>query len=137
MSPRDTSPTSSDTSARASSNTAGVDSHLPLKPVVFHILLALAESEAHGYGVIQSVRTQTSDRIRLETGPFYRHLRKLMESGWVVESSQRPDDDDPRRGAYYRLTPLGKEVLMAESRRMAEVVSLTTEMGLMPGGGSR
>ncbi len=138
MSPRDTSPTSSSgTSARTSSEVSGVESHLPLKPVVFHILLALAESDAHGYGVIQAVRTQTSDRIRLETGPFYRHLRKLMDNRWVVESGQRPDDDDPRRGAYYRLTPLGKEVLTAESRRMAEVVSLTTEMGLMPGGGSR
>lgn len=138
MSPRDTSPTSSSgTSARTSSEVSGVESHLPLKPVVFHILLALAASDAHGYGVIQAVRTQTSDRIRLETGPFYRHLRKLMDNRWVVESGQRPDDDDPRRGAYYRLTPLGKEVLTAESRRMAEVVSLTTEMGLMPGGGSR
>ena len=138
MSARDTSPASSSgTSTRTSPDTSGVESHLPLKPVVFHILLALAESEAHGYGVIQAVRTQTSDRIHLETGPFYRHLRKLMGSRWVVESDQRPEDDDPRRGAYYRLTSLGKEVLTAESRRMAEVVSLTTEMGLVPGGGSR
>ena len=113
------------------------DRHLPLKPVVFHILLALAERDAHGYGVIQSVRTQTSGRIHLETGPFYRHLRKLMDRGWVEESADRPLDDDPRRGAYYRLTHLGMEILRAESRRMAEVVSLTAEMGLVPGGGSR
>ena len=113
------------------------DRHLPLKPVVFHILLALAERDAHGYGVIQSVRTQTSGRIHLETGPFYRHLRKLMDRGWVEESADRPLDDDLRRGAYYRLTHLGMEILRAESRRMAEVVSLTAEMGLVPGGGSR
>jgi DNA-binding PadR family transcriptional regulator len=112
------------------------DRHLPLKPVVFHILLALAESDAHGYGVIQSVRIQTSGRIHLETGPFYRHLRKLMERGWVEESGARPSKDDPRRGAYYRLTPQGLEVLTAESRRMAEVVSMTAEMGLVPGGGA-
>jgi DNA-binding PadR family transcriptional regulator len=111
--------------------------HLPLKPVVFHILLALAESEAHGYGVIQVVRTQTSGRIHLETGPFYRHLRKLMDDGWVEESSDRPSEDDPRRGAYYRITSLGKEILSAESQRMAEVVSLTAEMGLVPGGSSK
>ncbi|MGW8267136.1 MAG: PadR family transcriptional regulator [Longimicrobiales bacterium] len=110
--------------------------YLPLKPVVFHILLALAEGDAHGYGVIQSVRTHTSSRIHLETGPFYRHLRKLMDRGWVEESADRPAEDDPRRGAYYRLTPLGLEVLMAESRRMAEVVSLTTEMGLVAGEGT-
>lgn len=137
MSDRDTSSLPSGTSTHTSPDTSGVESHLPLKPVVFHILLALAESDAHGYGVIQAARAQSSDRIRLETGPFYRHLRKLMESGWVMESDQRPDDDDPRRGAYYRLTSLGREVLTAESRRMAEVVSLTTEMGLVPGGGSR
>jgi DNA-binding PadR family transcriptional regulator len=118
-------------------DSSAVESHLPLKPVVFHILLALADSEAHGYGVIQAVRAQTSERIRLETGPFYRHLRKLMEEGWVVESERRPEDDDPRRGAYYRLTDLGKVVLTAESRRMAEVVTLTEEMGLVPGGSSK
>ena len=111
--------------------------NLPLKPVVFHILLALVESEAHGYGVIQAVRSQTSGHIHLETGPFYRHLRKLLDEGWVEESESRPSRDDPRRGAYYRLTPLGKEVLTAESLRMAEVVSLTSEMGLVPGGGSK
>lgn len=112
-----------------------VESHLPLKPVVFHILLALAERELHGYGVIQAVRQQSGGRIKLETGPFYRHLRKLIESGLVTESSARPNDDDPRRGAYYCLTTRGREVVAAEGRRLAGLVSLTAELGLMSGDG--
>lgn len=109
-----------------------VESHLPLKPVVFHILLALAERELYGYGVIQAVRQQSGGRIKLETGPFYRHLRKLIASGLVVESDSRPEGDDPRRGAYYCLTPRGREVVTAEGRRLAGLVSLTAELGLMP-----
>lgn len=103
---------------------------LPLKPVVFHILLALAEQESHGYGVIQTVRDRSGGRIKLETGPFYRHLKKLMNGRLVEESDRRPENDDSRRGAYYRLTSLGREVVTAESRRMAGLVSLTEELGL-------
>lgn len=109
-----------------------VESHPPLKPVVFHILLALAKQELHGYGVIQAVRAQSGGRIKLETGPFYRHLRKLIADGLVVESDSRPEDDDPRRGAYYRMTERGREVVGAEGRRLAELASLTADLGLMP-----
>ena len=106
------------------------ESFLPLKPVVFHILLALAEQESHGYGVIQVVRDRSGGRIQLETGPFYRHLKKIMDGKLVVESERRPPNDDRRRGAYYRLTRLGREVVSAESRRMAGLISLTEELGL-------
>ena len=112
-----------------------IESLLPLKPVVFHILLALAERDLHGYGVIQTVRGQSGGRIKLETGPFYRHLRKLIASGLVDESDSRPDDDDPRRGVYYSLTPRGREVVAAEGRRLAGLVSLTAELGLLSGEG--
>ena len=101
----------------------------PLKPVVFHILLALANRELHGYGVIQAVREQSGGRIKLETGPFYRHLRKLISDGLVVESDDRPDDDDPRRGSYYRMTKRGREVVEAEGRRLAELAALTADLG--------
>jgi DNA-binding PadR family transcriptional regulator len=103
-----------------------------LKPVVFHILIALAEKKLHGYGVIQAVRQQSAGRIKLETGPFYRHLGKLIDSGLVTESDTRPGDDDPRRGAYYSLTVRGREVIAAEGRRLAGLVSLTADLGLMP-----
>lgn len=115
---------------------ATVESMLPLKPVVFHILLALAREDAHGYGVIQAVRTQSDGLVKLETGSFYRHLRKLLEEELVEESEDRPVDVDPRRGAYYRLTPTGRQVLQAEGRRLARLVSATSALGLLGNEGS-
>ncbi len=109
------------------------EKQLPLKPVVFHILLALAEQQCHGYGVIQTVRERSEGRIRLETGPFYRHLKKLMDGRLVEESTTRPPDDDRRRGAYYRLTEFGRDVVTAEGKRLAGLVSVTRQLGLMPG----
>lgn len=93
-----------------------------MSPVVLEILLALGEGPMHGYAVAQAVRERSAGRIRLETGPLYRHLKRLLDDGLVEESSQRPDDDNPRRGAYYRLTSLGRRVVAAESHRLAEVV---------------
>lgn len=110
---------------------AAVERWLPMKPVMLHILLALAEQDSHAYGIIQKVRERSQDRLRLETGPLYRHLRKLLEDGLVEETEVRPPDDDPRRGAYYALTRLGIGVIAAESRRLEGLVSLTKELGLV------
>lgn len=110
-----------------------VNAHLPVKPVVLHILLALADQPLHGYGVIQSVRARSDQLIRLETGTFYRHLRKLLDHGLVSESDDRPPDDDPRRGVRYELTSLGRAVLRAESRRLASLVDATRELGILRG----
>lgn len=109
--------------------------HLPLKPVVFHILLALAEGALHGYGVIQAVRDHSEGRIHLETGPFYRHLKRLLEDELVQDSDARPADDDPRRGRYYALTPLGRRVLAAEQSRLARLLALSRELMVGMGGG--
>ena len=111
-----------------------LESWLPLKAVVFHILLALAERESHAYGIIQAVRERSSGRMRLETGPLYRHLRKLLDGGLIAESANRPTEDDPRRGAYYALTDVGRDVLAAESRRLDGLVSYTKELGLFSRG---
>jgi len=125
---------SNETHAMSPTPAAAVDRHLPLKPVVFHILLALAEHDAHGYGVIQAVRERSDGRIRLQTGPFYRHLKKLIDEGLVEESAARPADDDPRRGAYYRLTSYGRDVLGAEADRLASLVSVSEALGLRRNG---
>ena len=114
-----------------SNQASAADAHLPVNPVVFHILLALAEGDSYGYGVIQEVRRRSEGRIHLETGPFYRHLRKLLDGGLVHEADARPEDDDARRGAYYGLTELGREVLAAESARLAGLVAVTQELGLI------
>lgn len=108
-----------------------IEAQLPLKPVVFHILLALADGDLHGYGVIQAVRERSEGRVWLKTGPFYRHLRKLLDGGLVEESADRPADDDPRRGTYYTLTSLGRRVLSAEATRLAELVAATEALGLL------
>jgi PadR family transcriptional regulator PadR len=107
-----------------------VQAFLPLKPVVFHILAALAESESHGYGVIRAVRHRSGGRIDLQTGAFYRHLARLLADGWVEECDS-PPDDDPRRGSYYRLTAMGREVMGAEWRRMADLVAVTRDLGVV------
>jgi DNA-binding PadR family transcriptional regulator len=93
-----------------------------LKPAVFYMLLALAERESHGYAVMQAVRERSAGQVPLRTGSFYRHLAQLIEDGLVAEAA-RPQDDDPRRGAYYRLTVRGHRVLAAERRRLAALVA--------------
>lgn len=110
------------------------EDHIPLKAVVFHVLLALAERDLHGYGVIKAVRERSDDRIQLETGAFYRHLKKLLAQGLVEEADERPHDVDARRGAYYRLTSFGRNVLAAESARLSQLVDTTRDLGILPEG---
>ena len=107
------------------------ESFLPLKPAVFHILLVLAASDSHGYGVIQAVREASERRIRLDTGSFYRHLRKLIADGLVEEATDRPSNDDPRRGAYYAATGLGRRVLAAERARLTRLLTTTDELDIL------
>ena len=95
----------------------------PLKPAVFHILLALAEGDKHGYAVMLAVRQLSGGRIPLQTGSFYRHLGKVIDAGLVTTAKGRPADDDPRRGAYYRLTPRGRDVLAAEKQRLRDLIA--------------
>jgi len=94
-----------------------------LKPAPFHVLLALAEGAAHGYALMQAVRARSGGEISLGTASFYRHLARLMDEGLVVETDDRPEDDDPRRGTYYRLTPRGRRALAAERSRLASLVA--------------
>jgi DNA-binding PadR family transcriptional regulator len=107
-----------------------LNEHLPLSPVVLAILIALGQAPLHGYAVAQAVRTRSNGRIRLETGPLYRHLKRLLDDGLVEEAPERPDPDDARRRAYYRLTPLGRQVVVAETRRLGELVRFARRAGL-------
>ena len=95
----------------------------PMKPAVFHILLALADRDSHGYAVMQAVREQSGGRVPLQTGSFYRHLSKLLDGGLVAEAARKRAGDDPRRGAYYRLTPVGQKALAAEKQRLTDLVT--------------
>ena len=100
-----------------------MDISSPLKPAVLYILLTLATEDRHGYGIMQAVREQSGGTVPLRTGSFYRYLSSLIDGGWVVESPGRPADDDPRRGAYYRLTDAGREALATERHRLGALLA--------------
>jgi DNA-binding PadR family transcriptional regulator len=101
-----------------------VPDHLPLKPVEFQILLSLADSERHGYGITQDIAGRTSARMRIEPGNLYRSLKAMLDAGLLEESERRPapDLDDARR-RYYRITTLGRRVAAAETARLEAVVA--------------
>ena len=97
-----------------------VDRFLPLTPVAFEILLALADGEQHGYSVMREVARRTAGAVSLHPGTLYRALARLLESGVIEELDERPDprhDDERRR--YYQLTALGIAVAKAEAERLA------------------
>ena len=102
-----------------SSQTADPRSFLPLTPLAFQVLLALADAERHGYGIIREVEERTDGLVKIRTGTLYTMLQRLLEERLLEESDTRPaaDEDDERR-RYYRLTPLGRDVLAAEARRL-------------------
>jgi DNA-binding PadR family transcriptional regulator len=97
---------------------------LPLTPAVFHVLVALADGEMHGYGVLKDVATRTSGAVELGTGTLYGIIKRLLADGLVIESKQRPapDDDDARR-KYYRLTTFGRRVAIAETERLEAMLT--------------
>jgi len=88
---------------------------------VLHILAALVERERYGYAVMQAVREQSGGALVLRTGSFYRYLSLLIDHGLVAEAAG-PAGDDPRRGAYYRLTPRGRRRLGEERRRLVALI---------------
>src|SRR5215472_8584821 len=98
---------------------------LPLTPPVFHILLALADEERHGYGIMQDVARQTGGALQLGPGTLYGCLKRMQTAGLVEESEERPDpalDDERRR--YYRMTTLGRRIARAEAQRLAGAVTV-------------
>jgi DNA-binding PadR family transcriptional regulator len=99
---------------------------LPLAPAVFHILLALADGVAHGYRIRAEVIERSNGTLKLDPGSLYRLIARLSDDGLIDEDASRPkaDEDDDRR-RYYRLTPLGKRLLSAETERMADLVAVS------------
>ena len=96
----------------------------PLTPPVFHILLALAGEERHGYGIMQDVARQTGDGLKMGPGTLYGCLKRMLAAGLVEEADERPDPEmDDERRRYYRMTPLGGRTLRAEAQRLATAVA--------------
>ena len=101
------------------------DNLLPLSPAVFHILLALADGEKHGYGIMQEVAAITDNAVRMGPGTLYGTIKRMLEAGLITETDERPDptlDDERRR--YYRLTAPGKRVAQAELARLERLVNV-------------
>ena len=109
------------------------DEATQVSPQVFHILLALASGDQHGYAIMQDVAARTGGKLRLSPGTLYGSIKRMLEQGLIVElrENQRPKDDDERR-RYYRLTATGRKVAWAESRRMADLLEQARAYGLAP-----
>jgi DNA-binding PadR family transcriptional regulator len=107
---------------------------LPLTPAVFHILLALADGEKHGYGIMQEVAAITDGGMKMGPGTLYGTIKRMLDASLIEESDERPDpalDDERRR--YYRLTSFGERVAKAEAGRLAALLSVARSKRLMGG----
>ena len=114
------------------STVAIVEDMLP--PATFHILLALADEDHHGYAIIQDVAARTGGELKLSAGTLYRSIQRMLEQGLIVETRDRPapEDDDERR-RYYRITADGTAAAKAEARRLGQLVKMARAAGFAPG----
>ncbi len=105
---------------------------LPLTPAMFHILLALADGERHGYSIMQEISAHTGGKLRIGPTTLYRSIKHLLDDGLIVEVDERPDpalDDERRR--YYRLTPFGQQVALAETQRLEQALAVARTKPLL------
>jgi DNA-binding PadR family transcriptional regulator len=110
------------------------DSLLPLPPATFHILLAVAEEDRHGYAIIQDVAARTDGELKLSAGTLYRSIQRMLEQGLIVETQDRPAPElDDERRRYYRITPFGGAVARAEARRLTQLVRMARDRGFVAG----
>jgi len=113
------------------------EDQIPLTPAVFHILLALADRELHGYGIKKQVASDTQDKMQMGPGTLYGSIKRMLAANLIVETGERPDpilDDERRR--YYRITGFGRKVLEAELERLSSALGVAAQRGLpAPSGG--
>src|SRR5882757_7241264 len=110
------------------------DSLLPLPTAVFHILIALADRDRHGYSIMQDVAARTDGKVQLSAGTLYSSIRRMLEQGLIEELREGPDPsstDERRR--YYLLTRFGKRVAAAVIERLNALVKQARATGLVPG----
>ena len=111
-----------------------IQSLLPLTPTVFHMLLALADSEKHGYGIMQAVEEETQGQMQIRTGSLYGAIRRMIEAGLIEETNERPDPElDDERRRYYGLTDFGRRVLTAEAARIARALAVIQGKHILDG----
>ena len=106
---------------------------LPLQAATFHILVALADRDRHGYSIMQDVAARTDGQVRLSAATLYSSIRRMLEQGLVAELRDSPDpESQDERRRYYTLTDFGREVALAEARRLAVMLAQARETGLIP-----
>jgi len=108
------------------------DALLPLPPAVFHILIALADRDRHGYSIMQDVAARTNGKVQLSAGTLYSSIRRMLEQGLIEELRESPDPsstDERRR--YYALTRFGRRVAAAEVERLNALVQQARATGLV------
>lgn len=109
---------------------------LPLTPAVFHILLALADGEKHGYAIMQEVGERTGGAMRMGPGTLYGSIQRMLKEGLIIEAQERPDAaHGEERRRYYRLTGFGMRVVQAEARRLEQLVQIAQRKQVLPGFG--
>jgi DNA-binding PadR family transcriptional regulator len=109
------------------------DDFLPLPTAVFHILVALADRDRHGYSIMQDVSARTDGKVRLSAGTLYSAVHRMLEQGLIEELRENPDpDSDDERRRHYRVTRLGRDVAVAEARRLQDMLSQARATGLIP-----
>ena len=110
-----------------------VEGLLPLSSATFHILMALAEEDRHGYAIIQDVAARTGGELKLSAGTLYRSIQRMLEQGLIVETRDRPAPElDDERRRYYRITSFGSKVAKAEVNRLAKMLRLARSQGFAP-----
>jgi DNA-binding PadR family transcriptional regulator len=105
---------------------------LPLPPATLHILLAVAETDRHGYAIMQDVAARTDGELRLSAGTLYRAIARMVEQGLITEVEKRRTRADDERRRYYRITSFGTAVARAELRRLLQLVRHGQARGLTP-----
>lgn len=105
-----------------------------LTPAVFHILLALADEDRHGYGIMLEVAARTNQQVVMGPGTLYGTLKRMLESGFIEECGERvdPDLNDERR-RYYRLTRQGRRAARSEAERLRDLVHMAQSKSLLKG----
>ena len=105
-------------------NKRSPESQLPLTPTTFHILLALADAERHGYGIMQAITDRTDGKVRIGAGTLYGSIKRLVGEGLIEERDSASDAGTDERRRYYRLTAFGRAVARAEAQRLEDAVKL-------------
>jgi DNA-binding PadR family transcriptional regulator len=108
------------------------ESFLPLAASAFQILLSLADEERHGYGIMKEVEARTEGKVRLGPGILYGNIKRMLQEGLIERSEERPDPElDDERRVYYRLSGFGQRVALAETERLAQLISMARSKRLL------